>query len=43
MPLQTPIVPVKSLVTILFPVGLNLIIIIGSEWGFPSYLGALVS
>ena len=43
MPLHTPIVPVKSLVTILFPVGLNLISIMGSECGFPSSFGALVS
>jgi hypothetical protein len=43
MPLQTPIVPVRSLVTILLPEGLNRINIIGSTWGLPSYLGAFVS
>ncbi len=43
IPLHTPIVPVRSLVIILLPVGLNLIIIIGSLCGFPSYFGAFVS
>lgn len=43
IPLHTPIVPVKSLVTILFPFGLNRIIIIGSECGFPYSFGAFVS
>lgn len=43
MPRHTPIVPVRSLVTILLPEGLNLIIMMGSTWGLPSSFGALVS
>ena len=43
IPRQTPIVPVRSLVTILLPVGLNLMSMIGSACGFPSSLGAFVS
>lgn len=36
-------VPVRSLVTMRLPEGLNLMSMMGSAWGFPYSLGALVS